>query len=193
MPLGELSSEILCFDWMGWVGKKEQNIDQLPLFVWETLKREGEACNLPITPHFLKAGQIRENAFVFVFVFTFCIFLLLLFAHGEACLSSISPHFLQEQTGNSMFVFSSFKYLFNCPSCTTVGFHVGHGQKLFHCCMSMSTLVWEQHNYQQILYIQTGSAFGKQNEPNGLCACIFVIIQVFLNIWKTRKKVNLQK
>ena len=56
MHLGELSSETLCFDWMGWVGKKDQNIGQLPLFVWETLRRVGEACNLPITPHFLQEG-----------------------------------------------------------------------------------------------------------------------------------------
>ena len=53
MHLGELSSATLCFDWMGWVWEKNQNIDQLPLFVWETLRRVGEACNLPITPHFL--------------------------------------------------------------------------------------------------------------------------------------------
>ena len=64
MRLGELSSENLCFDWMDRGGqKKDQNIGQLPLFVWETLNREGEACNLPITPHFLTGeGQTRDSA-----------------------------------------------------------------------------------------------------------------------------------
>ena len=122
MHLGELSSENLCFDWMGWVGKKGENIDQLPLFVWETLNREGEACNLPITPHFLNEGQTRDNVLYLCLYLYLCMYCISICIRRSVSFANYSALLYRSKQGTACLCFLCFIIRLICPSGTTAGF-----------------------------------------------------------------------